>query len=145
MDNQRSAHTKNITPPQKFLPGLHKLKTAYLAWFESYSTRAKIHRHTIGRRVDDLLIESVELISAAGFAEKVDKPSLIRLAVRKLDTTKLLLLILWETKSLDDKKYTALSVQLEEIGGNLGGWIGSVLKQAEATKQNSPEPVAGEK
>ena len=134
-----------LPPPQKFLPVLHKLKAAYLAWFESYSTLAKIHRHTIGRRVDDLLIECVELISAAGFAEKIDKPTLIRLAVRKLDTTKLLLLILWETKSLDDKKYAALSVQVEEIGGNLGGWVGSVLKQAETAKQNSPAPLIGEK
>lgn len=31
-------------------------------------------------------------------------------------------MILWETKSLDNKKYIALSVTLDEIGKNLGGW-----------------------
>ena len=74
-----------LPPPQNFLPVLHKLKAAYFAWFESYSTLAKVHRFTIGRRVDDLLVECVEAISAAGFAEKPDKISNIRLAVRKLD------------------------------------------------------------
>lgn len=145
MDIQRPAHARNATPPQNFLPVLHKLKAAYLDWFASYSTLAKIHRFTIGRRIDDLLIECVELVSAAGFAKNLEKIPDIRLAIRKLDTTKLLLLILWETKSLDDRKYTALSVRLEEIGQNLGGWIGGILKKNEPPKQNSPEPVAGEK
>jgi hypothetical protein len=49
-----------------------------------------------------------------------------------MDTLKLLLTILWELKSLDNKKYLALSVKLAEIGRMLGGWQGQVLK-----KQNS--------
>lgn len=47
-------------------------------------------------------------------------------------------MILWEVKSLDDKKYIALSVKLDEIGRNLGGWSGQLIKQ------NSPAK-AGEK
>lgn len=53
--------------------------------------------------------------------------------------------MLWETKSLDLKKYALLSEKLEEIGQNLGGWHGSILKQIQLSKQNSPELVAGEK
>lgn len=41
-------------------------------------------------------------------------------------------MVLWETKSLDDKKYIALSVKIEEIGRMLGGWNGQL------SKQNSP-------
>ena len=37
------------------------------------------------------------------------------------------------TKSLDDKKYIALSVKLDEAGRMLGGWNGQL------TKQNSPK------
>lgn len=48
-------------------------------------------------------------------------------------------MILWETKSLDDKKYIALSEQLHETGKMLGGWNGQL------TKQNSPAKPAGEK
>ena len=31
-------------------------------------------------------------------------------------------MILWETKSLDDKKYIAISVKIDEIGKMLGAW-----------------------
>ena len=56
----------------------------------------------------------------------------VRLAIRKADTARLLLMVLWETKSLDDKKYIALSVKMDEIGKMLGGWSGQL------SKQNSP-------
>jgi hypothetical protein len=48
-------------------------------------------------------------------------------------------MILWETKSLDNKKYIALSGPLDEIGRMLGGWNGQL------TKQNSPAARPGEK
>jgi len=38
-------------------------------------------------------------------------------------------MVLWETKSLDDKKYIALSSPLDEIGKMLGGWNGQLAKQ----------------
>jgi hypothetical protein len=56
----------------------------------------------------------------------------VRLAIRKIDTLKIFLMIIWETKSLDDKKYIALSAPIDEIGKMLGGWSGQL------TKQNSP-------
>jgi len=47
-------------------------------------------------------------------------------------------MLLWETKSLRDKKYIALSTKLDEVGKMLGGW------QGQLQKQNSPAKV-GEK
>ena len=44
-------------------------------------------------------------------------------------------MILWETKSLDNKKYIAMSLKLDEIGRMLGGWQGQILKKLE--KENS--------
>lgn len=41
-------------------------------------------------------------------------------------------MILWETKSLDNKKYIALSLKIDEIGRMAGGWHGQI------EKQNSP-------
>lgn len=66
-----------------------------------------------------------------------EKIPYVRTAIRKTDTLKILLMVLWETKSLDDKKYIALSVKIDEIGRMLGGWSGQLVKQ------NSP--VKGEK
>jgi hypothetical protein len=41
-------------------------------------------------------------------------------------------MILWEIKSIDTKKYIALSEPIHEIGKMLGGWNGQL------NKQNSP-------
>jgi len=47
-------------------------------------------------------------------------------------------MVLRETKSLDNKKYIALSSKIDGVGKMLGGWNGQL------TKQNSPTK-AGEK
>ncbi len=71
----------------------------------------------------------IEAISAAAFLMREQKLPYVRLAIRKQDTLKLLLMILWEANSLDTTKYAALSAPLEEIGKMLGGWNGQLQKQ----------------
>lgn len=87
----------------------------------------------MGQRVDTLFIETVEAISAATFLSPKEKLPYVRLATKKLDTIKILLLILWEIKALDNDKYINLSLQLDEVGRMLGGWNGQLQKQ------NSPD------
>ncbi len=60
---------------------------------------------------------------------RADKIPYVRLAIRKLDTLKLLLMVLWESKSLDTKKYSVLSIKVDETGKMLGGWSGQLNKQ----------------
>lgn len=71
----------------------------------------------------------MEAITLAGFLSSQEKQPSVRLAIRKIDTVKILLLILWETKSLDNKKYANLSVKIDEIGRMLGGWNGQLSKK----------------
>ncbi len=125
-------------PPRQFLPVLERLKSAYLLWYGYYQTLPKTHRHTLGGRVDTLFVEVIEAIASATFLSRSEKQPWVRLAIRKLDTLKVLLLVLWETKSLETKKYAALSLPLEEVGKMLGGWNGQL------TKQNSTPLVRGE-
>lgn len=56
-------------------------------------------------------------------------------------------MILWENKSIDDKKYIALSLKIDEVGKMLGGWQGQITTQLEKDrqKQNSPSTKPGEK
>ncbi len=121
------------------MPLLQKLKSAYLLWYGYYHALPKIHRYSLGERVDNLLVEIIEATALASFLPKNEKQTYVRLAIRKLDTLKILLMILWETKSLDNKKYAALSLPLEEIGKMFGGWNGQL------TKQNSPDFTSREK
>ena len=121
-----------VTPPQRLLPLLQCVKTVYILWYSYYQILPKVHRHSLGQKIDELFVEIIETISVATFLSKEEKIPWVRLAIRKADTVRLLLMVLWETKSIDDKKYIALSVKMDEIGKMLGGWSGQL------SKQNSP-------
>ena len=117
---------------------MERIKSVYLLWHEYHSTLPKIHRYSLGARIDGLFIDAMEAVSAAAFLSREEKMPYVRLAARKIDTLKLLLMVLWETKSLDTKKYAALSERMDEIGRMLGGWQGQILK-------NSTPPERSEK
>lgn len=104
-----------------------------MLWYNYHQTLPKVHKYTLGQKIDTLLLEAIEAIATATFLYKSEKLPYVKRAIQKMDTLKIFLLILWETKSLDTKKYIALSVKLEEIGRCLGGWLGQL------TKQNSPD------
>tara|TARA_Y100000310_G_scaffold292538_1_gene321349 strand:+ start:2365 stop:2664 length:300 start_codon:yes stop_codon:yes gene_type:complete len=89
----------------------------------------KLHRHSLGQRIDTLFVEIIEAVALASFLSREEKHPYVRLAIKKLDTLKVLLMVLWETKSIDNKKYIALSIKLNEIGRMLGGWSGQLQKQ----------------
>ncbi len=108
-------------------------------WITFYETLPKLHKYSLGQRIDTLFIEVIEAISIATFLSREEKHPWVRLAVRKTDTLKILLMVLWEAKSIDNKKYVALSVKVEEIGKMLGGWSGQLAKQ------NSPAIKTREK
>lgn len=139
MSELTTQHTGKAPPQQKLLPLLQKLKETYLVWYSYYQTLPKIHRYSLGQRIDTLFIESIEAIACASFLSREEKHPWVRLAIRKIDTLKVLLMILWETKSLDTKKYIAVSLKMDEVGKMLGGWNGQLAKQ------NSTPPKRGEK
>ena len=133
---QSNFHNQNnsaFNPPPRLLPVLQKLKEAYLFWYQHYLIIPKIHKYSLGEKIDKLFVEAIEAIVTASFLGQSEKLSYVRLAIRKVDTLKIFLMILWETKSLDNKKYIALSLKLDEIGKMLGGWSGQIIKQ------NSPK------
>ena len=137
-----------VSPPlYKILPLLERVKSVYLLWYQYYQTLPKLHRHSLGQRIDSLFVEIIEAIAIAGFLGPGEKQPWVRLAIRKTETLKILLMVLWETNSLDNKKYIALSVPLDQIGKMLGGWNGQILSQLEQiqTNKNSPRTKPGEK
>lgn len=134
------------TPPAAILPVLDKVKSAYHLWFNYYQVLPKTHRYSLGVKVDRLFIEIIEAVSTAGFLSKEEKLPWVKLAIRKTDALKIMLMIIWETKSLNDQKYIDLSLKIEEFGRDLGGWNGKLSKSLDFVrdKQNSPIKV-GEK
>ncbi|MDO8524521.1 MAG: four helix bundle protein [bacterium] len=125
----------------QLIPLLQKAKDIYLLWYNYYKIIPKEHRYTLGQKVDKFLLEIIEAISIASFLKREEKLPYVRLAIRKTDILKIFLLILWETKSLDNSKYIQISEKLNEIGKMLGGWNGNLS----APKENSSNKSEGEK
>jgi len=130
--------TFNVTPPRQILPVLQKIKDSYLFWHNYHQTMPKTQKYSLGVKIDNLFTEIIEAVVTAGFLKRNEKIPYVHKAIQKLDTLKIFLMILWETKTLNNKKYATLSILLDEIGKMLGGWHGQLLKQ------NSPEDL-GEK
>lgn len=114
---------------------LQKSKELYLIWYGYYKSLPKEHRYTLGSKIDNLLGAIIENVSGASFLVKQEKLPYIKLAIRKTDAIKIFLLLLWETKSLDNKKYLILSEKINEIGRMLGGWSGQIAKQNSSARK----------
>lgn len=98
-------------------------------WHECHNILPKTQRYSVGNRIDKLFVDLIKSVSTAIFLNKETKLPYIQISIRKLDAIKIFLMILWETKSLDSKKYISLSAPLDEIGKMLGGWSGQLTKQ----------------
>jgi hypothetical protein len=125
------------TPPT-ILPVLERLKESYKIWHAYHEKLPKTQKYSIGNKIDNLFVEIIEMTCSAIFLPKTEKLPYVKVAIRKLDTIKIMLMILWEFGILEDKKYITLSFPLNESGKMLGGWHGQL------SKQNSPEKT-GEK
>ncbi|OGY95205.1 MAG: hypothetical protein A2611_00665 [Candidatus Komeilibacteria bacterium RIFOXYD1_FULL_37_29] len=100
-----------------------------MLWYGYHQTLVKTHKYTLGQKVDNLFVEAIEAIATASFLTKTEKLPYVKRAIQKIDTLKIFLLLLWETKSLDTKKYILLATKIDEIGKMLGGWNGQLTKQ----------------
>ena len=98
----------------------------------------KQSRYTLGAKIDIIFIEIIEKVFSATGAAKIEKLPYLLAASQKLDTLKFLLLIAWEIKILDNKKYILISEPLNEIGRMLGGWHRKIANE-------TPAEYAGEK
>lgn len=127
-----------LKPPPQLPPIFHKAKDLYLLWYVYYQILPKTHRYTLGKKLDEALLSVLEAIAVAAFLAPKEKQPYIKFTIKKTDLLKIFLMLLWETKSLDDGKYIALSEKTSELGRMLGGWIGK-LKSKENSPANSQE------
>lgn len=110
------------TPPPRTLPLLQRLKTVYQLWHGTVAHIPKLHRYTFGGRIDKLFLEILEIIFRAQYAKPEQKLQYLIAGSGKIDLLKFFLQIGWESKLINNKKYLALSKELDEIGRMLGGW-----------------------
>ena len=105
------------------MPIIQHLVATYKVWHEFLPHVPKDSRYTLGAKIDALLVETLEAVFVASYLGKDKKLPYVQKAAAKLDLGKFFLQILWEIKALDNKKYIALSENLDQIGRMLGGWM----------------------
>lgn len=111
------------------IPILEKLRETYKLWHNFLRDMPKISRYTIGTKIDNLLLEIIQVLLYASYTKKNEKyASLVKASV-KLDTLKLFLRLCYETEALENKRYIRISGPVDEIGRMLGGWQKSLEKE----------------
>jgi hypothetical protein len=113
------------------VPVVVRLIEVYKVWHEFMPNMAKTSRFTLGQKIDDLFIETTELIFLASHLAKEQKIPYLQKASAKLDLLKLFVQISWEVKAIDNGKFIMLSEPLEEVGRMLGGWLRQTMSRSE--------------
>lgn len=102
---------------------LQKFVAFYKHWHAHLTKLPRVTRFTIGVKIDARATECIEMLLRAGFAPRGEKPALLKGASVTLDTVKFFLQLPWEMKILDHATYTAMALELQEIGKMVGKWM----------------------
>ena len=119
----------NFIKKQSDLPIISKLILTYKKWQEILIHFPKTSRSTLGAKIDLFLIQTLELIFISVGSSKQSKLPFLVKANFKLDLAKFFLQVAWQIKAIDNKKYIAVSSDLDEVGKMLGGWIKDLKKK----------------
>lgn len=105
---------------------LNRVKEGYLLWMNIVPHMSKGARYTIGERVENKLLDLLEISYRAYFAKKDDKLEKVAGCILINDTIKFLVTTAWEGKLISDKHCELMAQKLIEIGKMLGGWKNSL-------------------
>ena len=86
----------------------------------------KQERFSIFQRVEGAALDVLEAILLASGQHKLAKLPTLEHASVKLNLLRVLIRLMKDTRTLDNKKYIALEAMIDEIGRMLGGWIRSI-------------------
>ena len=114
--------TANTTPPPRIPQVIILMKETYLFWTFLHRNFPRIERLGIGNKIEQsflIVLELTFLLSYSPFSQKI---VLIDRAISKLDVVKFFTQLAGEVKVIPTKQYSELSIKLEKIGRQLGGW-----------------------
>jgi hypothetical protein len=98
------------------------MKETYLYWTFLHKNFPKVERLGLGNKIEQSFLLVLELTFLLSYSPINQKIVLIDRAISKLDVVKFFTQLAWEGKIIHTKQYSELSIKLEEIGRQLGGW-----------------------
>lgn len=99
---------------------INKILLAYKKWQIVQKNIPKIHRYSLGIKIDTYFVDILEMINYAQFGEK--KTIYLEKAIIQNNILKSLLLILLEIDCIDRDKYIDICKNLEELGKIAYSW-----------------------
>lgn len=101
---------------------LLRMKEAYRFWLTIHKNLPKIERFGLGQKIEQTFLDALELIFCLSYLPPDQKIPMLGKTITKLDIIKFFTQLAWEHKLIPTNKYSDLSLNLEEIGRQLGGW-----------------------
>lgn len=106
---------------EESIPILKRSYELYRTFHDYRKTVPKHDRHTIYERSERLILEIIENLFLAGYAKQINKAATLETVSAKLNLLRLLVRLMKDTKTLDNKKYVSLQEIIDDIGRQLGG------------------------
>ena len=108
------------------IPIFKKSYDLYKTLHEYHRLIPKKDRFTTFERAENVLLDIISgIFRASGQSKKEKVPTLEQVSVG-LNLFRVLVRLMKDTKALDNKKYTTVQGEVDEIGRMLGGWIRSL-------------------
>lgn len=101
---------------------VQRTKEAYLIWMNISPHIQKGARYTIGARIENKLLDLLELVYIAYFSKKENKVDKISECIFLLDTLKFFVSVAWDAKLLSNRQFEEIALKLEEVGRMFWGW-----------------------
>ncbi len=105
------------------VPILNKSYELYKIFHEYRKVVPKQDRFNIYERGEHAILEILELLLEASYADKPEKLLILKRTSVRLNILRFLIRLMKETRTFDTKKYIVLQEIIDEIGRMLGGWI----------------------
>ena len=101
---------------------VHKIYELYKLFHDFVKLFPKTEKYSLGGKIENLLLDTLEIILKSVFSQKEEKISFLKQADVNVNVLKMLIRLSNEIKSIDNKKYLILQEKLQEIGKMIGGW-----------------------
>jgi len=123
----------NVSPKSPSFDGLrlplfHKLYDFYLVLYGYTKSFPKKDRYTLGVKLENLVLEMLELILLAITKQKPSRILILNKVSTKANLLKILIRLAKDVKAINLKQYLALEGRLQEIGKMTGGWLKDLKK-----------------
>lgn len=97
----------------------------FMKWFlPKISKFSRNYRYTLGLRIENHLYSFLETLINAKFSS--DKVSLLRKANTDLEILRYFVRISFDLRLITLKQYEFISMRVNEIGGQIGGWLKTI-------------------